>query len=161
MPTDDDVQELLDRARIADTIYAYCDHADRADIDGIVGLFVEDGAVDLGGGAVHRGHAELREMFADRFTLYSITSFHGSGIRLSRYDGRTASVTSYLYAIHDAPEIDSRMHLWGRFEDEMVARDGRWFFESRHLRVATLGHTGSQEVPERFSRIERVPVPEQ
>lgn len=159
MPTDEDLQELLDRARIADTIYAYCDYADRADIDGVVALFTEDGVVNLGGGALHRGPEELREMFADRFALYSVTSFHSSGIRIAEYDGQRASVMSYLYGIHDAPEMDRRMHLWGRFDDAMVKQDGTWRFQARHLRVAALSHTSSQEVPERFSRIERVPLP--
>ena len=155
MLRDSDLRELLDRARIADTIYAYCDHVDRADVDAVVELFAEDGVVDLGGGAFHRGHAELRDMFTDRFALYSTTSFHSSGVRIVHYDGATATTTTSLYAFHEAAELKRQLHLWGRFEDELVNESGTWRCAVRHLRVAGISHTPSHEVPKRFSQIER------
>lgn len=161
MRPDDDVQELLDRSRIADTVYAYCDHVDSADVDAVLGLFTEDAVMDLGGGAVHRGRAELRDMFVDRFRLYSSTSFYCSGIRLVRYDGTTASITSQLQTLHDAVGLNRRMHLWGRFEDDVVKEGGTWKFARRLLRVAGVSHTTCGEVPRRFSRVHRSPVPTQ
>ncbi len=161
MVRDPEIQELLDRARIADTIYAYCDYVDRADIDGVLGLFTEDGLMDLGGGAIHRGRAELRDMFLDRFALYSTTCFQCSAIRLVRYDGATAFTTTYLNAFHESESLGRQMHLWGRYEDEMVNQSGTWRFRKRVLRVAGLSHNSSHEVPQRFSRIGHDPMPPQ
>lgn len=160
MDRDPALQELLDRSRIADAVYAYCDHADHADVEAILALFTDDAVLDLGGGALHRGRDELRDVFIDRFALYTSTSFHCSGVRLVRYDGTTATTTSYLQAFHESVEQDRQMHLWGRFEDEMVAQGEVWRFRQRRLRVAGLSHATAVEVPARFSRIERMRPPQ-
>ncbi len=159
MVRDPAVQELLDRSRIADTIYAWCDYVDRTDVDAVLDLFTPDGQFDLGGGAIHRGHAQLREMLLDRFALYSTTSFHCSAVRLVRYDGATASTTTYLNAFHDARDTDRRMHLWGRYEDDMVNEGDMWKFQRRRLRVAGLSHAPAHEVPPRFSRVAAIRCP--
>lgn len=160
MYCDADVQELLDRARIADTIYGYCEYVDNGDVEATVGLFAVNGVLDLGGGAIHRGHDELRDLFTDRFRLYTTTSFHSSGVRVVRYDGATASTTTYLYGIHESVKVGRQMHLWGRFEDDLVNQAGTWRFRYRHLRVAGWHHQDSDDVPTRFSRISHAPVPE-
>ena len=51
MSRDDDVQELIDRARISDAVQAYCDHCDSGDVEAALSLFADDGVIDLGGGA--------------------------------------------------------------------------------------------------------------
>ena len=160
MPPDSAVQELLDRAHIGDTIHAYSDHVDNADIDAVVALFTEDGVLDLGGGAVHRGHPELRDMYADRFTLYTSTSFFSSGIRLVRYDGETATTTCGLQTFHDSADLKRTMFLRGRWEDELVNQAGTWRFRRRHLLVAGMGLWDATEVPPRFSRVQRVRLPQ-
>ncbi|MPQ96483.1 hypothetical protein GB931_00815 [Modestobacter sp. I12A-02628] len=153
MSRDDDVQELIDRARISDAVQAYCDHCDSADVEAALALFTDDGAVDLGGGAVHRGQLELRDLFEDRFTLYSAISFHCSDVRLVRYDGRTASTTTHLIGFHEAADVDRVLHIWGTFEDQLVKDGRRWLFRHRHLRVAGINHTTACEVPRRFDQI--------
>lgn len=158
MLRDAELRELLDRSRIADTIYAFCDYVDRGDVDSVVKLFVEDGLMDLGGGAVHRGHTELQDMLTDRFQLYTTTSFHCSNIRVVSYDGVTASTTTYLYGIHDSAELKCQMHLWGRYEDDLVNESDTWLFVARRLRVAGLNHIASEEVPRRFNRIGHEPA---
>jgi hypothetical protein len=160
MNRDADIQELLDRARIADTIYAYCEYVDNGDVEATVELFAVNGVMDLGGGAVHRGHDELRDMFTDRFRLYTTTSFHSSGVRVVRYDAASVSTTTYLYGIHEAAKVGRQMHLWGRFEDDLVNQSGVWKFRRRHLRVAGLHHQDSDDVPGRFSRISHQLLPE-
>jgi ketosteroid isomerase-like protein len=160
MLRDAEIRELLDRSRIADTIYAYCDLVDRGDVEAVVQLFTVDGVMDLGGGAIHRGHAELRDMFTDRFRLYTTTSFHCSNIRLVRYDGMSASTTTYLYGIHDSAELKCQMHLWGRFEDDMINDSDTWLFVRRRLSVAGLNHVASEVIPKRFNRIGHEPQPD-
>lgn len=157
MSPDAAVQELLDRARIADATYAYCDYVDHGDVEAVVALFTDDGEIDLGGGAVHRGRAELHDMFADRLSLYTTTSYHCSGIRMASYDGVSAATSVYLFAFHEAGELGRQMHLWGRFQDELVLQAGAWKFRRRHLLVAGLNHATSHGVPRRFDRITHLP----
>lgn len=161
MIPDRDVQELLDRSRIADTIYAYCEHVDRADLDAVIDLFVEDGTIDLGAGAIHRGHDEIRDMLVDRFTLYTATSFFCTGVRLVRYDGETASTTTHLQTYHNATRPPRQMQLRGFFEDDLVKVAAGWKFRARHLRVSGMSQGEATEVPPRFSRVGRSPVRQQ
>ena len=154
MLRDSELQELLDRARIADTIYAFCDYCNNGDVAGVVGLFTEDGIFDVGGGAIHVGRDELTDFFADRFILYAATTFHCSGPRLVRYDGQTASTTTYLYGVHDSAARDHQLHVWGHYEDELVNDAGVWLLQRRDLCVSGLNLTELQEVPRRFERSE-------
>jgi ketosteroid isomerase-like protein len=157
MLRDSELQELLDRARIADTIYAFCDYCNSGDVEGVVSLFTEDGIFDLGGGATHNGRGELTDMFTDRFALYTTTTFNCSGVRLVRYDGSTAETHTYLYGVHDAADSDRQMHVWGRYEDIMVNESGVWRFQRRDLCVSGLNLTDLQEVPRRFERSDHQP----
>jgi hypothetical protein len=154
------LQRLVDQANIFDLINTYSDYLDRADVDGLVGLFAPQGLMDMGGGAVHRGKAELRELFLDRCRLYQVQTLHFSGSRLTAYDGSTASVTSSLYSLLESRDQRLGMHTWGRYVDEVILVDGRWLFLERHLLVAAVEHVGiSDEIPTRFNRLRRKELP--
>ena len=51
------------------------------------------------------------------------------------------------------------MQLWGRYEDELVAAQGRWLIRARRLLVAGVRESTSQELPDRFERYPRMPLP--
>ena len=59
--------ELADREAIHDLAARYCDYVCRADLDGLVSLFAEDGSFKVEGlevEAIARGHAELKKIYA-------------------------------------------------------------------------------------------------
>lgn len=155
MTTTPDLRRLIDVAGINDTIQAYSEHLDRGDVDGVVGLFCSGALMDMGGGAVYHGHAEIRDLFTDRLELYKVSNLHSSAARLTSYDGASASVTSSLYAFFDAAHQDLQMQVWGRYDDEMVLDAGTWRFRERHLLVAGIAHSTTDAVPDRFNRLGR------
>lgn len=60
--TDKRLQELEDRAEIANLIAAYGPLADTGDGDALAALWVEDGEYDIGGFGSVKGHASLAAM---------------------------------------------------------------------------------------------------
>jgi len=155
-----EVQKLVDTAGINDTVQAYAECLDRADINGLVNLFCAQATMDMGGGALYRGHSEIRDLFLDRFLLYKVSNLHCGVARLKTYDGSTAQVTSSLYAFFDAAEQDLQMQVWGRYDDVLVADSGVWKFQERHLLVAAVSHSTTDAVPDRFNRLDRLPIAE-
>ena len=154
-----DLPELIDRIEIAETLSRYCDFVDRSDIVSLVGLFTDDILMDMGNGATASGRERLRPLLIDRVGRWRTTNHHCSNVILRRYDAGSASVTSYLYAFHDDPARNESMHLWGRYEDELVKVQGAWRFRIRRLRVAGVQQGESRPVPERFERFARLPLP--
>lgn len=155
-----DLTELVDRALITDTLHTYCDLVDRSEVDALVALFTDDLVMDMGQGVVVHGRERFRALLLDRIGHWTTTNHHSSTVVLTRWDGATAGVTSYLYAFHDAPARDETMHLWGRYTDELVQQDGRWLIRERRLRVAGVQLTPSSPVPARFERFARQPLPD-
>lgn len=154
-----DLTELQDRALIGDVLAAYCDLVDRCDVDGLTRLFTDDAVLDLGRGVTVEGSVQLRALLLDRIGRWTTTSHHGSTVCVQAYDGATAATTSYVYAFHDHPADDRTMHLWGRYEDELVRGADRWRISYRRLRVAGVREQASSRVPERFERFARLPLP--
>lgn len=147
------VQRFIDLELIRELIAEFASYIAIADLQGLRDLWVPHGFMDMGGGAVHRGETELRELFLDRIRLYEEISMHHTGVRLCSYDGTSASVTSALHSLHVARNQDLQVVTWGRYEDEVVQVDGRWKFLSRRLLVQGLHHSRKDEVPARFTRL--------
>lgn len=112
----------------------YCDRIDRYDIDGVVGLFSEDGTYDFGFGRLYSGRTALRQLFR-RVEVYSATSHHISNVHL-RMDGNRASARSALYAFHVRSKDGSEVHVWGQYLDDLVRTGEGWQIARRALRVA-------------------------
>ncbi|MPQ96489.1 hypothetical protein GB931_00845 [Modestobacter sp. I12A-02628] len=155
-----ELTELADRLLIAETLHAYCDLVDRAEVEQLLALFTADAVLDMGHGATATGQPALRAMVRDRVGRWTTTNHHCSTTRVLHYDGATAGTTSQLYAFHDAPGRGERMHLWGRYDDELVRADGGWLIRRRALRVTGVNRTASEELPGRFQRLERAPLPD-
>lgn len=147
------VQRFVDLELIRELIAEFADGLAVGDPQRLRALWVPHGSMDMGGGAVHRGEAELRELFLDRTRLYEEMSMHHTNVRLVSYDGTSASVTSALHSLHVARDQDLQVVTWGRYDDEVVLHDGRWKFVSRRLLVQGLHHTPKDDVPARFTRL--------
>lgn len=155
-----DHTEIVDRILITDLLHAYADCVDRSDIAGLAALFAQNAVMDMGNGDVFTGRDRLHALFLDRIGLWTTTNHHVSTITIRSYDGAAARTTAYLYAFHDSPERDTSMHLWGRYEDDLVKHGEQWLIGTRRLRVAGVRETGSAEVPERFERFPRQTLPQ-
>jgi hypothetical protein len=153
------IQRCVDLELIRELIAEYADCLAVGDLRGLRDLWVPHGSMDMGGGAVHRGAVELRELFLDRVRLYEEMSMQHTNVRLVSYDGTSASVTSALHAIHVARDQDLQVVTWGRYEDDVVLEGGRWKFLSRRLLVQALRHTPKDDVPARFTRLPHLADP--
>ncbi|WP_439590956.1 nuclear transport factor 2 family protein [Microbacterium sp.] len=147
------IDDLLARAAITDTLYAYSRGVDRRDVDLLADLFTGDATFDYGHGNVTQGRDDLRALFIAATGRYKATSHHVSTVAFLRLDAASASTLSYVYAFHDTGE--SHFHIWGCYEDELVDDGDRWRIAARKVRTAGARTTDSEELPERFERYPR------
>jgi ketosteroid isomerase-like protein len=160
MPMTMSLEQLADRARITDTLHAYCDFVDACQVDRIIDLFTEDALIDMGHDASFQGRAALRSLLLDRLSLWATTSHHSSNVRFIDCDGQSATTISYIYAYHANPGEDRAMHLWGRYLDELTKESETWRIRLRRLRVADVSYARSGPLAPRFERFARSPLPQ-
>lgn len=154
-----DLTELTDRVLIAHTLAVYCDYVDRFDLPALLGLFTDDVLLDMGRGVLITGQEHLCAALIQRVGRWTSTSHHNANVIVTAYSGTHATVLSYVYAFHNNPERDEAMHLWGRYEDELVKVDGAWRIRIRRLRVAGAQETVSSAFPARFEGVTRALLP--
>ena len=156
---EDDVRQLLDRTAIVETIHAYCDHVDRADLNALVDLFTEDAVFDYGNGNTFEERNALMALFNDRLSIYQATNHHCSTERILQYDGISAETVAYVYAFHETHTTNKHVHVWGRYEDTFRNDDGTWRIQQRRVRVAGVETTDAEPLPNRFERYQRASLP--
>lgn len=129
--TDELVRELADREAIRELTARYCDCVWRKDIDGIVNLFVGDGAFIVEGleeEAVARGHAGLRKVYEKSIAEINARLFVHNQI-FNLHGGNHATGRCYVEVFGGKASID-RIGL-GFYEDEYSKSDNEWKFASR------------------------------
>lgn len=133
-----DLEELLAREMIRDTIARYAHCADGGRFDEMVQLFTEDGVMDVDGREPIRGReailafltetkATLRERAAGE---RSFIRHHVNSIRVDVLGAASAEAASYFFAITQrGPDH------WGRYRDRLVRQGDRWLFVQRRVRL--------------------------
>lgn len=150
--TPTDLNELLDRSRIADTLHAYSRGVDRRDIDLLVDLFTQNAGFDYGHGHVTRGREALAGLFKTSTGRYTATNHHCSTIDyLSLSQGRAETIT-YVYAFHENAETNLQLHVWGNYEDRLIDEGDRWRIDERRVRIAGVKTVSGEGLPDRFER---------
>jgi uncharacterized protein (TIGR02246 family) len=137
------VQKLLDRAEIAELVTRYVTGLDTLDADLYAGVFAEDAVFELPGGVVHRGRAAIRKIVSD--LQESRARNQGAGTpspslyhvmantSIEIVDATHARHQSYAQTVRAAENGQFVVGFMGRYEDQLVKRDGRWFIQSRKL----------------------------
>ena len=141
----DDPTRLADRLALHELRARYTHYYDGADLDAFVGLFTDDGMLQLGPAGFARGHTELRAAlvapmasaaFACHFTTDEITEFTGDD---------TARGTS-RFAVHygRSPDIQGA----GTYHDEYRRTSlGEWRFVSRTISFFYMGPRATEWPP--------------
>ena len=138
----DALQALLDRAEIEELVARYVHALDTRDADAYAGVFTEDAVYEIPG-TVYRGRDAIRKIVTDltqaRETrlgngeqpvdLYHVMSNSSIEI-LSESEARHVSYAQTVRAAEGGQFIVGFM---GRYEDEIVKRDGRWQIANRRL----------------------------
>ena len=142
----DDVRQLVDRAAILEVMQKYVWSVDALDADGYVSVFTEDAVVESQG-IVHKGHAEIRKVVTDLLTRQAANRAEGkppgnlyhviSNERVSFTSPTEALYQSYWQTMRKAEGTRYIAGGFGRSEDRLVKRNGKWLIQSRKLVVFT------------------------
>jgi len=142
----DAVRQLVDRAAILETMQKYVWSVDALDADGYVSVFTEDAVVDSNG-IVHKGHAEIRKVVTDLLARQAANRAEGkppgnlyhviSNERVSFTSPTEALYQSYWQTMRKGTDNRYIAGGFGRSEDRLVKRDGKWLIQSRKLVVFT------------------------
>lgn len=143
-----DLERLLAEADITRLLHDYCALVDANRQPDVLDLFTDDAVYDHGHGRVYRGRQEMAQLFA-ALDGNSATSHHLSNIRIRFAHDDAAHAHSYIYAFHRRVSGEV-VHLWGRYVDTVVRREGRWWFRERALLAAA--EEGVEPDPGRASR---------
>ena len=123
-----------DRLDVMELITRYSRCLDTADIEGFLEVWRPDAVLETQGAAA-RGHDELRA-WATRLietrgvgsTPPTVVHFHGMPLIHGAGDRCTAETYTIIAATSDG---DLRISMVGRYFDECVRVDGRWWIQHR------------------------------
>jgi hypothetical protein len=128
--------ELVARELIRETIARYAHLVDRGRIDELIGLFAEDGILEAGDRPPAHGREAIRAFFLGTkgrlaaAAARPLIRHHVSNVLVEVADRETATAASYFLAVTErGPDH------WGRYQDRLVQRDGRWLFRHRRARA--------------------------
>jgi uncharacterized protein (TIGR02246 family) len=138
----DVLRRLADRAEIEELVANYVKGLDGLDADLYANVFTEDAVYDVTG-TVYQGRDAIRKIVTglqesrarneaqgtESPALYHVMS--NSSIEL--IDEDEARHTSYAQTVRAADDGKFIVGFMGRYEDEIVKRDGRWQIKSRKL----------------------------
>jgi SnoaL-like protein len=136
--TEELVRELADREAIRDLAVRYCDCLWRDDLEGLLGLFKEDGTFVVEGhdlDVIQRGRAHLKKMYASLAEELRPRPFiHNHLIELRGKDrGIGRCYVELRSENHDMEWFGS-----GYYEDEYSKVNDQWKFASRrHIRIGS------------------------
>ncbi|MCC6382737.1 MAG: nuclear transport factor 2 family protein [Dehalococcoidia bacterium] len=120
----------------------YADRIDANDPEGSAACFAEDGLGVYWGD--YRGRAAIADRLRGILKQFATTSHHLTNVLIT-LDGDRATAQSYVYAFHRYQDGGRFMHVWGRWVDELVRRDGSWYFARRE--VVTVGRINEGNPP--------------
>lgn len=129
--TDELARELADHEAIRDLAARYCDYVCRADLDGLVNLFAEDGTFKVEGlevEAIARGHADLKKVYAKSIAKLNTRLFVLNHV-LDLCGEHRATGRCYV-EVYSANLGMERVGL-GYYDDEYVKVGDQWKFASR------------------------------
>ena len=147
LPQDSDAtQELANRAAIHEVMQKYIWSVDALDADGYVSVFTEDAEIDANGD-IHKGSAAIRKVVTDLQARQAANRAAGkppgnlyhviSNERISFETPTAALYQSYWQTMRKGKDSRYIAGGFGRSEDRLVKRDGKWLIESRKLVVFT------------------------
>jgi hypothetical protein len=142
----DDLRQLMDRTAIQETMQQYVWSVDSLDAEGYVAVFTEDARIDSNG-IVHQGHEAIRKVVTDLQARQATNRAAGkppgnlyhvvSNERISFVNATEAIYQSYWQTLRKGQDDRYVAGGFGRSEDRLVKRDGRWLIKARRLVVFT------------------------
>jgi len=138
--------QLADRVAIEEVMQKYIWSVDALDADGYVSVFTADAEIDANG-VIHKGLAEIRKVVTDLQARQAANRARGespgnlyhviSNERIAFTGPTEALYQSYWQTLRKGQDNRYIAGGFGRSEDHLVKRDGRWLIRSRKLVVFT------------------------
>jgi uncharacterized protein (TIGR02246 family) len=139
-------RQLVDRAAIEEVMQHYVWSVDALDAEGYVSVFTEDAEIDSNG-VVHKGHEEIRKVVTDLLARQAANRAEGkppgnlyhviSNERISFVSPTEAVYQSYWQTMRRGDDKRYLAGGFGKSEDHLVKRGGRWLIKYRKLVVFT------------------------
>jgi hypothetical protein len=131
-------QSLLAREAIRDLVARYNIDGDAGRFDAQIGLFIENGWIEIPGPRRYEGHEKLRELFAGAMQSGGSESpperiaHHVSGLVI---DLDTDELVSARGTCYYAVLTQTGLDHWGRYKDLYRFENDSWHFASRRVSV--------------------------
>jgi hypothetical protein len=140
------VRQLADRAAIEEVMQKYVWSVDSLDADGYVSVFTADAEIDSNG-TIEKGHDAIRKVVTGLLARQAANRADGkppgnlyhviSNERISFQSPTEALYQSYWQTMRKGTDNRYVAGGFGRSEDRLVKRDGKWLIKSRKLVVFT------------------------
>jgi hypothetical protein len=140
MNVEETLQELVDAQAIRDLARRYAHYVWQRDASGAVGLFAENGEMDIGDRPVIQGHKALLEAYDAMFASSEFhPMLHNHVIDLR---GNRATGTCYL----DLRAVVDGKHMIGNgyYQDRYIRVGAEWKFQSRKLAMCYFVETSEE-----------------
>jgi uncharacterized protein (TIGR02246 family) len=118
-----------DRLAIRELVESYNDAVMRFDADAWAANWTDDATWSLPGMGDVTGKANFVPMWQRAMSAYAFVGFFASAGPIL-VDGDTATGTWYQQEFLHTKD-GAKHHVTGRYQDEYVKRDGRWYFQRR------------------------------
>jgi 3-phenylpropionate/cinnamic acid dioxygenase small subunit len=126
-----------DRLAIHELVARYCRVIDFGLWDEFPSLFTPDCVIDFGElMGVHEGPAGVQRLAGMIGGTGLMMRHLVTNVIVDRADAERADVWCYVLAL-TGPDATSLMITTGRYEDEVVKRDGRWLIKRRRAVIET------------------------
>lgn len=141
-----DVAMLADRAAIHEVMQKYVWSVDSLDADGYVSVFTPDAEIDSNGTLI-KGHAAIRKVVTDMAARQAANRAEGGPVgalyhvisneTIELLGPGEAVYRSYWQTLRKGDGNRYVAGGFGRSEDRLVKRDGKWLIRHRKLTVFT------------------------
>ena len=135
-----DLNEIIERERIRDVIYRYCEAVDAKDWDNVMASFTPDAKISHGS---YDGPAETFLGFVQGILNKMTATVHVIGGTTISIDGNRAKLSTAFTSFHSIPGkydevgpvktggVDTDWIVSGRYVDNLVKIDGEWKISER------------------------------
>ena len=129
------VKELLDREHIRDTLYRYAACIDVKDWEGLKGVFADEAAITMVGGAQAKGPEEIAKYIAHRCRKREWQHHLLSVYHIDIKGDEASALTYHTSHQKTAGKPEHILQLVARYRDRLRRIDGHWKIVEKNMEL--------------------------